>query len=63
MVQKIVTRMEFCVITELNKLQEGTGKYEWDELEELITDAYEEEELTDEQFDMLMQKLMGIECE
>ena len=34
---------------ELNKLQEGTGKYEWDELEELITDAYEEEELTDEQ--------------
>ena len=28
---------------ELNKLQEGTGKYEWDELEELITDAYEEE--------------------
>ena len=48
---------------ELNKLQEGTGKYEWDELEELITDAYEEEELTDEQFDMLMQKLMGIECE
>ena len=38
---------------ELNKLQEGTGKYEWDELEEL----------TDEQFDMLMQKLMGIECE
>ena len=33
---------------ELNKLQEGTGK---------------EEELTDEQFDMLMQKLMGIECE
>lgn len=32
------------------------------ELEELITDAYEEEELTDEQFDMLMQKLMGIEC-
>ena len=44
---------------ELNKLQEGTGKYEWDELE----DAYEEEELTDEQFDMLMQKLMGIECE
>ena len=40
---------------ELNKLQEGTGKYEWDELEELITDAYEEEEL--------MQKLMGIECE
>ena len=48
---------------EVNKQQEGTGKYEWDELEELITDAYEEEELTDEQFDMLMQKLMGIECE
>ena len=48
---------------ELNNLHEGSGNYEWDELEELITDAYEEEELTDEQFDMLMQKLMGIECE
>ncbi|MCD7825092.1 MAG: hypothetical protein LUH14_03905 [Clostridiaceae bacterium] len=45
---------------ELKKLEEGKSKYQWDELEELITDAFEEEVLSVEEFDSLMEKLMEI---
>ncbi|MCI5639404.1 MAG: hypothetical protein MR316_00265 [Lachnospiraceae bacterium] len=48
---------------ELDRLKKGTSEYVWDELEELITDSYEEQQLTDEQFDQLMEKLMAIDCE
>lgn len=48
---------------ELESLKKGTSGYVWDELEELITDSYEEQQLTDEQFDQLMEKLMAIDCE
>ena len=39
------------------------GKYVWDELEELITDAFEEEKISSEEFDLLMKRLMDIDCE
>lgn len=48
---------------ELTALEKGTSKYVWDELEELITDDFEEEKLTSEEFDTLMKQLMDIECE
>ena len=46
---------------ELKALGSGKSKYVWDELEELITDDFEEERLTVEEFDSLMQELMDIE--
>lgn len=48
---------------ELEKLASGKSKYVWDELEELITDAFEEEKLSSEQYDELMKALMDIDCE
>lgn len=46
---------------ELAALKFGKSQYEWDELEELITDDFEDEKLTMEEFDSLMQELMDIE--
>lgn len=48
---------------ELDDLEEKKGKYVWDELEELITDAFEEEKISSEEFDILMKRLMDIDCE
>ncbi len=46
---------------ELAKLEQGNSHYVWDELEELITEDFEEERLTVEEFDKLMERLMEIE--
>ncbi|MDE6853336.1 MAG: hypothetical protein K2J67_12790 [Lachnospiraceae bacterium] len=46
---------------ELERLGQGDSGYEWDELEELITDDFEEERLTVEEFDQLMEQLMNID--
>lgn len=43
---------------ETDRLKDGKSKYEWDELEELITDAFEDEKITSDEFDKLMEKLM-----
>lgn len=48
---------------ELDDLEAKKGKYAWDELEELITDAFEEEKISSEEFDQLMKRLMDIDCE
>ena len=48
---------------ELDDLEEKKGKYVWDELEELITDAFEVEKISSEEFDILMKRLMDIDCE
>lgn len=48
---------------ELEDLEAKKGKYVWDELEELITDAFEEEKISSEEFDLLMKRLMDIDCE
>lgn len=47
----------------LDALKTGKGQYEWDELEELITDSYSDERLTEEEFEDLMRQLMEISCE
>ncbi len=47
---------------ELKALENGKGKYVWDELEELITDDFEEGKLTSEEFDLLMRQLMDMDC-
>lgn len=48
---------------ELEALEQGKSQYEWDELEELITDDFEEERLSSEEFDELMEQLMNMELE
>ncbi len=48
---------------ELEAFEKGKSSYEWDELEELITDDFEEERLSSEEFDSLMQQLMELEPE
>ena len=52
-----------ALLKELDDLEEKKGKYVWDELEELITDAFEEEKISSEEFDLLMKRLMDIDCE
>ncbi len=47
---------------ELSAFEQKKSKYEWDELEELITDDFEEEKLTSEEFDELMRRLMELDC-
>lgn len=47
---------------ELAAFGQGRSKYVWDELEELITDDFEEEKLTSEEFDELMRQLMELDC-
>ncbi|MDD7402634.1 MAG: hypothetical protein SO170_01775 [Butyribacter sp.] len=39
------------------------SKYEWDELEELITEDFEEDNITSDEFDDLMRELMSLDCE
>lgn len=46
---------------ELDLLEKGKSRYVWDELEELITDDFEEEKITEEEFDRLMQRLMEMD--
>lgn len=48
---------------ELKALENGKSEYEWDELEELITDDFDEERLSSDEFDRLMEQLMAIDCE
>lgn len=48
---------------ELKRLELGESQYEWDELEELITDDFEEEKLTSEEYDSLMRLMMDMEME
>ncbi|MCI8337429.1 MAG: hypothetical protein HFH62_01940 [Lachnospiraceae bacterium] len=47
---------------ELDFLERGKGKFAWDELEELITEEFEEDRLSSQEFDDLMRRLMDIEC-
>ena len=46
----------------LNDLEQGKGTFAWDELEELITEDFEEEKLSSREFDDLMRRLMDIDC-
>ena len=38
--------------------KDNKSRYEWDEIEELITDEFENENITSDEFDELMAKLM-----
>ena len=39
-------------------MADNKSHYEWDEIEELITDEFENENITSDEFDELMAKLM-----
>ena len=45
---------------EIEKLKTGSSDYEWDELEELITDDYDEGIIDEQDFLRLMDMLMQI---
>ena len=44
---------------ELDRLEQGKSQYSWDELEELITDQLEDEKISEQEFETLM----DIDCE
>ena len=46
---------------EIKKLKENESQYVWDELEEIITDKFEDELLTSDEFDELMEMLDTVE--
>lgn len=48
---------------ELDRLEKGKSRYCWDEVEELITDCWEDERVSEEEFETLMRRLMEIDCE
>ncbi|MEE3392193.1 MAG: hypothetical protein VZR00_00735 [Lachnospiraceae bacterium] len=45
----------------IEALSEGKGEYEWDEIEEIITDCFDDDRISSDEFDELMEKLNGIE--
>lgn len=47
---------------ELELLEQGRSQFVWDELEELITEDFEDEKLSSREFDVLMHQLMEIDC-
>lgn len=47
---------------ELKRFEKGESEYEWDEIEELITDEFDDGKLTSDEFDKLMGILMDLNC-
>ena len=47
---------------ELDGLEQGKCRFAWDELEELMTESFQEEEISSEEYDTLMRRLMEIDC-
>lgn len=43
---------------EIDKLADNKSRYEWDEIEELITDEFENENITSDELMSFMAKLM-----
>ena len=42
---------------EIDKLADNKSRYEWDEIEELITDEFENENITSDEFDSAINKV------
>ncbi len=47
---------------ELKLFERGKSQYVWDEIEELITDEFDDGKLTSDEFDSLMAALMDMDC-
>ncbi|MCI9080522.1 MAG: hypothetical protein HFH68_16720 [Lachnospiraceae bacterium] len=47
---------------ELKLFEKGRSSYQWDEIEELVTDEFEDGYLTSEEFDSIMGELMELDC-
>lgn len=47
---------------ELELFEKGKSKYEWDEIEELVTDEFDDGKLTSDEFDSIMSVLMELDC-
>lgn len=47
---------------ELKLFEEGKSSYKWDEIEELVTDEFEDGYLTSDEFDSIMAVLMELDC-
>lgn len=42
--------------------EKGKSKYAWDEIEELVTDEFDDGKLTSDEFDSIMAVLMSLDC-
>lgn len=47
---------------ELKLFESGKSSYAWDEIEELVTDEFEDGKLTSDEFDYIMKILMELDC-
>lgn len=47
---------------ELKLFEKGKSSYAWDEIEELVTDEFEDGKLTSDEFDNIMKILMELDC-
>ncbi len=47
---------------ELKLFEKGKSKYAWDEIEELVTDEFDDGKLTSDEFDSIMAVLMSLDC-
>lgn len=47
---------------EVDKLADNKSRYEWDEIEELITDEFENDNITSDEFVSLWQSLWNLIC-
>lgn len=47
---------------ELELFEKGKSSYAWDEIEELVTDEFEDGKLTSDEFDSIMGILMELDC-
>lgn len=47
---------------ELKLFEKGKSRYVWDEIEELVTDEFDDGKLTSDEFDSIMSVLMELDC-
>jgi len=47
---------------ELKLFEKGRSRYKWDEIEELVTDEFEDGKLSSDEFDSIMAALMELDC-
>ncbi len=48
---------------EIGFLEEKRGRYSWDEMEELLTDSLYDGRISEEEYEVLMRRLMDIDPE
>lgn len=50
------------LLKQVEAYEKGRCRYTWDELEEIITNAFDDDKITSDDFDEIMEKLMAIDA-